>query len=238
MKIALILTGHFRCWKEVYPNFKKMVLDRYKPDVFIHTWDEEGWWVPSDRNTVSGYYDNTPKLNVQEIVEHYSPKSIVVENWETYNNDFEARGASYPNFAHRPKNILSMFHKLNRGVQLMEEYSSRTDTIYDFVFRMRPDMIFDSELPTFESQYLYTLAHRNHMGQGTGDMIQAGSMMNVIIFSKIACYLPAVYRKTNLLCPHVMSVQWIKDLNIPWKEFYVQKRLQHTPKGEYIEVDS
>lgn len=237
MKIALILTGHFRCWKDVYPNFKQTVLDPYKPDVFIDTWDEEGWWVPSDKQTVTGYYDNTPKLDQQAIIEHYNPKSIVVENWETYNKDFEERGKQYSNFAHRPKNILSMFYKMHKGVQLMEEYSSRTDTIYDFVFRMRPDMIFESGFPSFDARFLYTLPHRNHMGQGTGDMFQAGSMINIIMFSKIACFLPAVYQRTNLLCPHVMSIKWIQDLNIPWQEVTIPKRLQHTPKGQYIEVD-
>lgn len=237
MKIALILTGHFRCWKDVYPNFKQVVLDPYKPDIFIHTWDEEGWWVPSDRQTVTGYYDNTPKIDQTDLINHYNPKSIVVENWETYNKQFEEMGNNYKNYAHRPKNILSMFYKLNRGVQLMEEYSSRTGTFYDYVFRMRPDMIFESGFPEFHGNKFYTLAHRNHLGQGTGDMFQAGNMFSMILFSKISCFLPILYQKTNLLCPHVMSTQWIKDVGLPWEEIYIPKRLQHTPKGEYIEVD-
>lgn len=220
-----------------FPNFKQYVIDGYKPDIFIHTWDEEGWWVPSDKNTVSGVYDNTPKVDIDDLVRHYLPKEIVMESWSDYNSQFEERGNSFQNFAHRPKNILSMFYKLSRGVSLMENYSSRTGTVYDFVFRMRPDMIFEENFPNFHANKFYTLAHRNHMQMGTGDMLQAGNMFSVIMFSKIACFLDPIYKKTNILCPHVMSEQWIRELGLPWEEFIIRKKLQHTPKGEYIEVD-
>jgi hypothetical protein len=43
--------------------------------------------------------------------------------------------------------------------------------------------------------------------------------------------------KTDLLCPHVISTQWINDMGIPWEEFMIDKTLQHTPKGAYVEMD-
>jgi hypothetical protein len=98
-------------------------------------------------------------------------------------------------------------------------------------------MLLHEDLPEFDTNFLYTMAHRNHLGQGTGDMIQVGNMFNMIMFSKVACYLTHVYLKTNLLCPHIISEQWIKDMGMPWKEFAIAKTLQHTPKGEYVEMD-
>lgn len=239
MKVAVILTGHMRCWKDVFPNFKEKIIDRYNPDIFIHTWNEEGWWIPGDKQNTKGYFEETPTVNFDEIVEAYQPKDLVIEDWEKngYNQLFEYRGSLYPNFAHRPKNILSMFYKLYAGVSLMENFVSKTGQYYDLVIRMRPDMIFNEDLPDFNPDLLYTIAHRNHLGQGTGDMMQVSNMFNMILFSKITCYLNHIYLKTDLLCPHVISTQWIKDMGLPWQEFAINKTIQHTPKGEYVEMD-
>jgi hypothetical protein len=239
MKVAVILTGHMRCWRDVLPNFKEKIVDRYQPDVFIHTWNEEGWWIPGDKQNAKGYFEETPKVTHPDMLMNYMPKELMIEDWEgmNYNKIFEQRGELYENFAHRPKNILSMFYKLHAGVGLMEKYAAKTGAFYDLVIRMRPDMILNEDLPDFDSNLFYTLAHRNHLGQGTGDMIQVGNMFNMIMFSKAACYLTHIYLKTGLLCPHVLSTQWIKDMGIPWQEFSINKTLQHTPKGEYVEMD-
>jgi hypothetical protein len=236
MKVAVILTGHMRCWRDVLPHFKEKVIDRYSPDVFIHTWNEEGWWIPGYTQNVKGYFEETPKVTYDDM-KNFAPTSVVIEDWGDYNSLFEQRGTKYENFAHRPKNILSMFYKLHAGVQLMENHISKTGELYDLVIRMRPDMIFNQELPEFDSNIFYTLAHRNHLGNGTGDMIQVGNQFNMILFSKISCYLNNIYNVTNLLCPHMLSQQWITDVRLPWKEFHISKTLQHTPRGEYVEMD-
>lgn len=237
MKVAVVLTGHLRCWKDVYPNFKEKVIDRYNdPDIFIHTWENEGWWIPGDKQNEKGYHEEAPDIVQIEVVDAYKPRGITVESWDTYNKMFEQRGQLYQNFAHRPKNILSMFYKLNRGISLMEDYVSQIGVYYDLVIRMRPDMIFHEDLPEFDPNYFYTLAHRNHLGQGTGDMIHVGNMFNMIMFSKISCFINQLYLQTNLLCPHVITTKYIENIGLPWKEFVINKTIQHTPKGQYQQV--
>lgn len=236
MKVAVILTGHLRCWEQVFPNFKQRVMDRYNPDIFIHTWDNQGWWIPGDKQNEKGHHEEAPDIVQSEIFEAYNPRGITIESWDTYNKLFEQRGELYKNFAHRPKNILSMFYKLNRGVSLMEDYVSQIGVYYDLVIRMRPDMIFHEDLPNFDSNYFYTLAHRNHLGQGTGDMIHVGNMFNMIMFSKISCFINQLYMQTDLLCPHVLTTKYIENIGLPWKEFMINKTIQHTPAGEYKEV--
>ena len=236
MNVAVILTGHLRCWKDVFPNFKEKVIDRYNPHIYIHAWDEEGWWIPGDKQNDKGYHEDTPKIDTEEIIQSYKPVGMTLESWDTYNKIFEKRGELFKNYAHRPKNILSMFYKLNRGVSLMEDFVSQTGVHYDLVIRMRPDMIFHEDLPEFDVSKFYTLAHRNHLGQGTGDMIQVGNMFDMIMFSKISCFINHLYFETNLLCPHVLSTKYIERLELPWKEFTINKTLQHTPKGPYQEV--
>lgn len=237
MRVAVVLTGHLRCWRDVLPNFNERIVKRYNPDIFIHTWNEEGWWIPGDKQNKKGYFEETPHIHRDEIIENFNPKGLVIEDWNNYNELFEYRGNLYENFAHRPKNIISMFHKLNRGIDMMEDYVSQTGEFYDLVIRMRPDLVLHEDLPDFDNNNFYTIAHRNHLGQGTGDMMQVGNMFNMIMFSKASCFLTHIYMKTNLLCPHVISTQWIQDLGLPWKEFSIQKTIQHTPNGEYKEMD-
>jgi len=35
MKVAVILTGHLRCWKEVFPNFKEKIIDRSNGEFYV-----------------------------------------------------------------------------------------------------------------------------------------------------------------------------------------------------------
>ena len=142
-------------------------------------------------------------MDFQELKQSYNPKNIVMEDWNDFNQLFEERGNSFENFSHRRKNIISMFYKFQQGMSLLENHSAKTGKIYDLVIRMRPDLILHENLLDFDPNFMHTVAHRNHLGQGTGDMFHASSMMNMILFSKLSCYIDYVYQQTNLLCPHV-----------------------------------
>jgi hypothetical protein len=109
----------------------------------------------------------------------------------------------------------------------------KTGKQYDLVIRMRPDLTFNEPLPDFNPNKFYTLGYRNHMGQGTSDMIQVGNFFSMCLFSKVLHFLPQVYNETGLLCPHVISEQFIRRLGLPWEEFMINKTIMHTPLGEY-----
>jgi len=236
MKVAVVLTGHMRCWETVFPNFKEKIIDKYSPDIFIHTWSDEGWWTPGDKVTETGVYDNSPKLDIDKIVEAYNPKEIVVEHWNDFNSMFEERGSKFENFAHKPRNILSMFYKLSAGVNIMNTYAAKNGIQYDYVIRIRPDMIID-DLPDFEINKFYTLQHKNHLGQGTGDMIQAGNPLQMTLFSMLPQSMDVLYNVVMILCPHVMSQAWIQGLHLNWEEFSISKTIMHSPNGPYKEVE-
>lgn len=238
MKTAVILTGHLRCWKQVFPNFKERIIDRYTPDIFIHTWDDEAYWIPGDKQNETGIYEGAPEIVDQEVIDTYKPLYYVKEYWKEFNKHFEHCGTYFENFAHRPKNILSMYYKLHQGVSLMEKHIAQLQNNYDLVIRMRPDMIFHEDLPEFESNTFYTIAHRNHLGQGTGDLMQISNVAQMMFFSKIICFIAPLYAQTKLLCPHVITEQHIKNLGFNWKEFNINKTLMHTPKGAYVEMDN
>lgn len=231
MNIALILTGHLRCWEQVLPNTKEVIIDPLKPDIFIHAWDEQAWWDPHSKE---GFVANSPKIDLKAVQEAYKPINMVVENFEDYRADFEKQAEQYEKHYHVKRNILSMFYKCGRGIELMNEHTARTGKHYDFVFRMRPDLVFEQHLPNFDSNKFYTIQHRNHVGQGTGDMFQASNQWLMTLYGNISLLLPNLYKETGILCPHIVLEHFLKKLQFPWEEFPIQRKLMHTPKGEYV----
>jgi hypothetical protein len=230
MKVAIVRTGHMRCWKQVYPNFKQRLIDRYNPDIFIETWEDEAYWDPHSQH---GIVKDAPKVNFDELRNTYRPIAMRFDSYEKYQNSFEERAKQYSNFYHVPKNIISMLFKLGRGILMLEDYMFLTGKTYDLVIRIRPDLVFNEPLPEFDPNKFYTLGYRNHMGQGTSDMIQVGNFFTISLFSKLLHHLPQIYRETGLLCPHVVSEHFIRRLGFPWEEFMINKTIMHTPLGEY-----
>jgi hypothetical protein len=167
------------------------------------------------------------------IIETYKPIDFIVEDYNDHKEDFAKRAEFYKNFYHVPKNIVSMLYKLGSGMLMLEDHMFKTGKQYDLVIRMRPDLVFNEQLPDFDPNKFYTLGFRNHMGQGTSDMIQVGNFFTMSLFCKVLYHLPHLYRETGLLCPHVISEHFIKRLGLPWQEFMVNKTIMHTPLGEY-----
>ena len=230
MKVALLLTGHMRCWDQVFPNTKQHIIDKYNPDIFIDTWDSEAYWDP---HSAKGITEGGPKLDIAGIEEAYKPVVMNVDSYEQFEDNFVTRAKQFETFYHVPKNQISMWFKVGRGMLSVEEHMMLTGKTYDLVIRMRPDLVFNEPLPEFDSNKFYTLGYRNHMGQGTSDMVQVGNFFTMSLFCKVLYHLPQLYKETGLLCPHVISEHFIRRLGLPWEEFMINKTIMHTPLGEY-----
>jgi hypothetical protein len=231
MKVALLLTGHLRCWEQVAPNTRQHIIDKYNADVFLETWDSEAYWDPRSQK---GITENGPRIDFGKVNEAYKPiRQMRFDTYEIFEQNFTKRAEQFTNFYHVPKNQVSMWFKVGRGMTMVEDYMMLTGETYDLIIRMRPDLYFNENLPDFETNKFYTLAHRNHLGQGTSDMIQVGNFFTMSLFCKVLYHLPQLYKETNLLCPHVISEHFIKRLGLPWQEFTVNKTIMHTPLGEY-----
>lgn len=230
MNVALLLTGHMRCWEQVFPNTKQHIIDKYKADVFIESWDREAYWDP---HSSKGVTEGGPKLDTMAIMETYKPVYMNVETFEEYEDNFLTRAKQFETFYHVPKNQVSMWFKVGRGMLAVENHMMISGKTYDLVIRMRPDLVFNEPLPNFDPNKFYTLGYRNHMGQGTSDMIQVGNFFTISLFCKVLYHLPQLYKETGLLCPHVISEHFIRRLGLPWEEFMINKTIMHTPLGEY-----
>jgi hypothetical protein len=234
MKVAVVLTGHMRMWKMVAPNFEERILKRYNPDVFIHTWTDEGYCDLSETSQKLGFYEDGPKIQEKEVADTFNAKKIVIENFENYNDKITEITKQYTVHHTRPKNVYSMLGKMNRGLMMMENHMIETGERYDLVMRLRPDLIYNEDLPNFDPNIFYTNVHPNHLGRGTGDMMHVGNIVTMSMFSKIIHFLPMLYEEVGYVCPHEMSELFIRKLGLPWQQININKTLMHTPKGAYV----
>lgn len=226
MKVAVVLTGHLRSWRQVYPNFHEKIVSRYAPDIFIHSWTDEGWWDPE---STTGYVDGSDRVDVEEVSELYQPVGIELEDFREHQDQFDKRAELFDNSLHRKRNIISMFYKIKRGVDLM----NASGNSYDMVIRMRPDLVFFDNLPLIDPDKFYTINHKSGTGKGTGDMFQAGSQASITKFGAAYDRLEEIYSHTDILCPHVITKYLINESNEHWQEFSINRTLMHTPAGQY-----
>jgi hypothetical protein len=172
-------------------------------------------------------------LDITAVEQAYKPVCMNVERFEEFEENFLTRAKQFETFYHVPKNQVSMWFKVGRGMLSVEEHMMLSGKTYDLVIRMRPDLYFNESLPDFNPDKFYTLGYKNHMGQGTSDMIQVGNFFTMSLFCKVSYHLPHLYKETGLLCPHVISEHFIRRLGLPWEEFMINKTIMHTPLGEY-----
>lgn len=234
MKVAVLLAGHLRCWETVFPNFKQYVIDRFNPDIFIHSWDNEGWWTPT--TDPKGVDLSSTPVDLDKVRAFYNPVDVVLDNFADYQPMFDERAKLYPNFHHRPANSLSLWFKVGCAVQLMERHVMKTGEKYDLVIRMRPDLVFSGEpLPNFDPANFYSghLSFRHPMGMGTNDNFLVGSFDAMCKFGKLALNFQQLYDEAGAVCPHVQTEQQIRTLGVPWIEFGLPVSIMNHPKGQY-----
>jgi hypothetical protein len=224
MKTAVVITGHMRCWKQLYPYFKEKFISKYNPDIYISTWDTEGWWQWGD------FYRNSPSINDQEIFEAYNPKKYLKEVNSSYDEFFSSLASKYTKtYGPYIKNVISMMYKWKSGLDLIEED-------YDLVIRTRTDVEYLEAFPEFNTEYFYSAEQPGIDQGGMGDMMHAGSLKDMKAFCNIFNELDNLYAQIDMFCPHLLTEQYSKNLNFKWIEFKNLYKLHNTPWGQHQEV--
>ena len=147
MKIALCFSGQPRYLKECYPAIYKNLLEKYSPDVFVHTWWDESMPnkkmdLPSSLSYNRTYFWEEDSIDI--IKNFYSPKVLFHEKqieFETYSN------VDY--MLSRPSNVHSMFYSLEQSNKIKTDYEKENKFIYDAVIRCRLDTVF----PVFDIDF-------------------------------------------------------------------------------------
>jgi hypothetical protein len=124
MKVALCISSYLRTWKDNFSLLKSNLLDRYHPDVFIHTWNAV------DSNNNNSFLDD---------VNHFlAPKKMLIESPIALPITDLMRRRN--NNRRDINSVLSMFYGIKRADELRTSYEYMNGS-YDCVIRFRGDIV-------------------------------------------------------------------------------------------------
>lgn len=233
MKVAIIIAGHLRCWKQMYPYFKANFIDKYNnPDIFISTWTDEGWWKWGNEK---GIYENSALVNFDEVRQAYQPKEIKYENYDDYDQMFKERADKFTNKIGWPKNVVSMTFRWWDACHLLDRYRLKHNINYDLVIRTRTDLIVHGELPEFDPSKFYIIHNDYHQG-GLNDVIHVSNVEDIFKVNRMYLRLEELYDKIGMFCPHLFAQDIVKSENIDLISLPLPYNIINTPWGQHQDV--
>ncbi len=148
MRIGLVLFGNLRSYRKTidsFLEFRNLLMQIGKVDVFCHTWDIEesvtaSWWKehkPGDTSSAT--------VNAKEIEEKYKPVKYIIESSRQFDDSEYDIKSAIP-----IAGILSMLHSQQQAFRLLEQYSSENNITYDVVIKCRYDLLYET-VPAFSN---------------------------------------------------------------------------------------
>ncbi|MAU75245.1 MAG: hypothetical protein CL831_00040 [Crocinitomicaceae bacterium] len=182
MKVALCISGQPRYLEEGYAHINKNILQKYSPDVFVHTWwdnsmSNKRMELPATLSYGRTYYWKEDTIDV--IKKIYKPAIFLYEPqivFDTFNDvNYELA---------RPSNVHSMFFSIQRSNQLKMQYEKENSFLYDIVIRCRFDIEiikFDIDLYNLSMDYVNCYA----MKESPNSDLAISSSKNMDIYSSL-----------------------------------------------------
>jgi hypothetical protein len=152
-------------------------------------------------------------------IKHYFEKPCAENNFK-FSKDLEIVKCNY--YSHYPYNSMSLFYSLHQSNVLAKSWKQENNIEFDFVVRMRSDMIFTSPINlSFLNKDQITLfndpPHRGDLGKYTvHDQFAIGNPVNMNIYHDVFIYLPTYYSIMKLdLITEICLGYHLMRYNIP-----------------------
>jgi len=163
MRIALCFSGQIRTGPIVAPNILRYIGDlRSHCDVFVHTWDVQS--LPDKVN-----YDFVA-VDPQVLADFhlaYQPVTMTVEPF-----GLRSVAADWSGFRVEPqtgRKVVAMFESIYEANLLKSLHEQKHNMVYDYVVRIRPDMVFHPEKRLIDDISLVTDSNMFVYGAHKGD---------------------------------------------------------------------
>jgi hypothetical protein len=237
MKIAVLITGKLDYFKETYNNINDRLLSFLGDyDIFVSTWD-------------------LPEQDKTDLISLYKPKVLDIESFNENTKYLIQNHSAYqkaldiePKYGTR--NSLYMWYKINRGLNLIKEYSSFNNVEYDLIIRFRTDFFFTNrlDLDSINQALNKTIVvgphvdHLSHLGAS-----HASDNFFIIHKNFINTFSQFYFNYTNLwntgkyISPEHLYYDYLKDLNISFLQSNLKFGRVHenvcilwTPRGETV----
>ena len=139
MKVALIISGMARTYREAYPLFYENFIKTLEADVdvYLHAWDVTGSIVFSvEGDKVQKDVQKNEIANADDLRTVFSPKKMVIEEYSSFEMRHTAKSEYLSRYASRKYiGIISQWYKAKRNFDMIDDPLS-----YDFIIRGRFDL--------------------------------------------------------------------------------------------------
>ncbi len=137
MKVALLICGTIRNYKENYPTWHKHLLSLFNVDIFFHTYNVYGYHNQSTNNIISTIDTNT-------LVEIIKPKNYIIDSHIDKIKYFkdQTKTQCIRNGSPNPEFIKSQLYSIYMANNLKKIYEIENNFKYDIVIKIRFDTIF------------------------------------------------------------------------------------------------
>jgi len=141
-KIALLICGTIRNYKENYLTWKKYLLDLFDVTIFFHTYDIYGYHSQNN-NKLS-------QLDIDALIGIIKPKKYLIESYTNKLNDFKAqiKTQCLRRGSPKPECIKSQLYSIYMVNMLKKIDEKENNFKYDVVIKIRFDTIFYSNFST------------------------------------------------------------------------------------------
>ena len=241
MKTALIVSGQFRDAKKCFDSIKEHILDKYNPDIFMHTWLPENKIL--DHRGV--YLEND--ISLTEIIKSYKPKLCLVEDIDSPNSNAADNALSNipQNSMHRIgydgshaweskfSNVYFMYYSLYKAWSLKKNYENFNKVNYDFFIRIRFDVSYD-EFPIFQPQINTLNIPLGHSARGgISDLLTCGENFVMDKYCQLYTKILDYYREGRSLHPESMLRYYLEEMNIKVSRFPLSYYLRGNKIEQY-----
>jgi hypothetical protein len=210
MKVAVCLSGQPRKALDTYPYIYNNIIAPNNADVFIHmNYDKDNTYI--EKMHMDNGNCNLEKDIDMHLIELYKPKRYLIEtprNFQKPNfNVPEKRIENIQNMnkhknwskedakKHVTKQMTSMYYSIYKSNELKEIYANENNIVYDYVIRIRFDLLPEQPLlcSQLDPNYIYYI-ELNQPDQLISDWMNIGS--NAIMNVYASLYLHMDYLNT------------------------------------------
>lgn len=143
MRIAVCFVGQLRSVLEASENIKRYLGELYNDcDFFVHCWDNITS-KPYNCSNISKRPETVTQQILDFITNTYHPKLFVVDKYDQIEQEevIVENGRAFKIFPSTPP----QFYSLMKCVALKRQYEAENDFEYDYVLKLRTDIIFDEK---------------------------------------------------------------------------------------------
>lgn len=157
MRVALCLSGHLRSYNKAFSSLQTAILETYRPDVFLASWNTYGYdGIRGDSSVINS------RVQLDELQDLYNPKALSIESVKTWEAEKYRSNICLGN--RNPQIILGMFYSIWKANELKKNHEKKHGFTYDCVIRARPDLRFDNVLEIAEGDGIYVPGFGSYNG--------------------------------------------------------------------------